>query len=183
MPFITTKVISTYVDPSLTPIGGVPVIATLKGPSTTLSGTSVTREEKTYTSSEEGLVGQWTLDLLPNSLFGNGSFYLIRVGTKEDYEVIVPVTGNSNPLEMTSILKVADEIDNKSIFVGKMEITGDLAVWGNVTVSGTFVAGTVDELYDFDSNILPTFNGSLEVVGDLIISGTLRARGTVTAVY
>ena len=176
MSLLTTNVTSTYVDPSLTPIVGVPVVATLQGPTTSLSGTSVNREETTRTNES----GVWTLALLPNSFFDDDSFYLIRVGTKEEYEVIVPITDDESPVGLSTILR-SDTVSNpKSIFVGNMTLVGDIYINGYLQITGEFSATNSFEYAELGPGELPTFPGSLEIVGDLIVDGDVSAKGMIT---
>ncbi len=176
MSLLTTNVTSTYVDPSLTPIAGVPVVATLQGPISSLSGTSVNREEVTRTGSN----GSWTLALLPNSLLSEDSFYLIRVGTKETYEVIVPITDGSTPVGMSTILRAASVAEIKCAFIGDMTLVGDIFVEGNLQVTGEFSATTQFEYAELDPGEIPTFPGSLDIVGDLTVDGSVSVKGTIT---
>ncbi len=189
MSALTTNVTSDYVDPSFTALGGVPVVATLMGSKFTLSGVTVNREEKTYTQSlipyEENngvIVGSWTLALIPNSLFGPDSYYLVRVGTKEEYEIVVPVTIGETPVEMSSLVRDGSEASDKSIYVGNMTLDGDLVVNGSIEINGTLEAGTIQQNVTFDIGDIPLFSGNFEIVGNLVVSGIVKATGAVTVI-
>lgn len=177
MSVLTTNVTSTLVDPSTTPIGGVPVVATLKGSRTTLSGTAVNREEKVYTDNTTGV---WVISLLPNSLFGDDSYYLLRVGAKEEYCIVVPVTMDSTPIELNTILQNSASNSIKSAFIGSVNFDGDVSIEGNLNVTDALAANFIQEHATLDGDYIPTFPGSLEVVGSMTVSGSLYVTGTVT---
>jgi hypothetical protein len=177
MSILTTQITSTLVDPSLTPLTGVPVVATLKGSRTTLSGTAVNREEKVYT---DDITGVWTISLVPNSLFGPDSYYLLRVGAKEEYEIVVPVTTEDAPIGLNSVLRENSVAVIQSAFVGNMNLDGDVIVEGNLSVTGDLAADAILEHATIDGDYISTFPGNLDVIGDLIVSGTLSVTGTVT---
>jgi cytoskeletal protein CcmA (bactofilin family) len=80
---------------------------------------------------------------------------------------------------MNTILRNNASLYAKSIFVGGMEITGDLLVDGDVEVSGSLSAGLIQQYSTFSLGEIPTFYGSLEILGSLIVSGTLKASGAV----
>jgi hypothetical protein len=153
-------------------------VATLKGDNSMLStGVSVSREEKTVTASD----GSWTLSLIANTYLGSESYYVIKIGSRETYEVVVPTSSSSTPVSIPDILKGVPVAPLEFFYTGDIKLTGDLLVQGDLTVSGAATYGSLLDHYVFSTSDIPTFPGSLTVTGNLAVSGTVKTKGIVTA--
>lgn len=169
---MTASVYSTLTDPSGNPVVNAVVVATLMGP-TILIGSSVEREVQVFTDQ----FGEWVMPLIPNNVFSDNnldSWYLIRVGNKEEYRVYVPQDQNS--YEVSTIAYPGLQITNKSVFIGNMYFQGDTFIQGDLNVSGKIECSTFQQITSISvpPGTKTTFFNDLQIIGDLKVDGILR---------
>jgi hypothetical protein len=173
-----TVVTAKYVDATGNPIPGVVIMATLIGPTTTPDG-SVERQVFTKSLTD----GTWNLSLYPNSVFADDStsYYLLRIGGKEEYFATVPVS--ANPVELSDILNGGDSplIPTVGHITGGVQILGNVIIAGSLTVSGSITARSTTEHYALPNTTVPAWYHDLVITGDLITTEDVLVTGTITA--
>jgi hypothetical protein len=167
----TTKIVSNYSDISGNPETNAVVVATLIGP-TSYSGGTVDRQLMTRVGSD----GNWSLNLFPNTLFSGDSYYIIRLGNKEQYKITVP--NSVSPIPVTSILLTEAPCLNYS---GNIFLEGDFIVRGDITVSGVLKAGAMTSVPLAIAETNPTIWSDINVAGNLTVTGTIQHSGSTTA--
>ena len=171
-----TPIFGSCFDLADTPLANIPVVATLIGPTLTAGG-SVIRELKTYTLAN----GSWSMNLLPNSIFDVSpinSFYIVKIGGKESYNINVPTItygAGNNPISLDFLTLIANStITNRvSRLVGNVSIEGDLIIQGALTVTGTVSYGNLIVEPQIIVGQIPTFFNDIYIIGNLKVTGNL----------